>query len=374
MLAVKSERNERESEMQAGFSMEDSELEFVDAAGDLLDSIDFDDLFAGISDGDVLPDLEMDQEILGEFSSSESENNSVKSDNAAPDSVSISDVGLESPGQEIASKTEGPKPESKPAGRNRASKETERSGKNPAGKKKPKVDWTPELHRRFVTAVEQLGIDKAVPSRILEIMGIDCLTRHNIASHLQKYRSHRKHLQAREAEAASWSRRRLIYGTAAVPTEVNPWIAPTMGFPQATPVPHFRPLHVWGHPFVDQSLMYTWPKHLAPPPPHAWPPPLVDPSFWHPHHQYVPPPGALCFPPQFPPTRFPAAAAADVAAAKTLPETPSDVHPTKESIDAAIGDVIRKPWLPLPLGLKPPSMDGVMMELQRQGVSKIPPT
>lgn len=47
------------------------------------------------------------------------------------------------------------------------------------------MDWTPELHRRFVTAVEQLGIDKAVPSRILEIMGIDCLTRHNIASHLQ---------------------------------------------------------------------------------------------------------------------------------------------------------------------------------------------
>lgn len=50
-----------------------------------------------------------------------------------------------------------------------------------------KVDWTPELHRRFVQAVEQLGVDKAVPSRILEIMGIDCLTRHNIASHLQVY-------------------------------------------------------------------------------------------------------------------------------------------------------------------------------------------
>jgi two-component response regulator (ARR-B family) len=49
------------------------------------------------------------------------------------------------------------------------------------------VDWTPELHRRFVQAVEQLGIDKAVPSRILEIMGMDCLTRHNIASHLQVY-------------------------------------------------------------------------------------------------------------------------------------------------------------------------------------------
>jgi SHAQKYF class myb-like DNA-binding protein len=48
------------------------------------------------------------------------------------------------------------------------------------------VDWTPELHRRFVQAVEQLGLDKAVPSRILELMGNEyCLTRHNIASHLQ---------------------------------------------------------------------------------------------------------------------------------------------------------------------------------------------
>ncbi|GJR93738.1 transcription activator GLK1-like protein isoform X2, partial [Tanacetum coccineum] len=39
------------------------------------------------------------------------------------------------------------------------------------------VDWTRDLHRRFVQAVEQLGVDKAIPSRILEIMGIGCLTR-----------------------------------------------------------------------------------------------------------------------------------------------------------------------------------------------------
>lgn len=50
-----------------------------------------------------------------------------------------------------------------------------------------KVDWTPELHRRFVEAVEQLGVDKAVPSRILELMRVHCLTRHNVASHLQVY-------------------------------------------------------------------------------------------------------------------------------------------------------------------------------------------
>ena len=47
---------------------------------------------------------------------------------------------------------------------------------------------------------------------------------------------------------------------------------------------------------------------------------------------------------------------------------------SKESIDAVIGDVLSKPWLPLPLGLKPPSTDSVIGELQRQGVPKIPPS
>lgn len=47
---------------------------------------------------------------------------------------------------------------------------------------------------------------------------------------------------------------------------------------------------------------------------------------------------------------------------------------SKESIDAAISDVLSKPWLPLPLGLKGPAVDGVMGELQRQGIPKIPPS
>lgn len=117
---------------------------------------------------------------------------------------------------------------------------------------------------------------------------------------MQKYRSHRKHLLAREAEAASWSQRRQIYGTVAVAAkrDLSLWTAaaPTMGFPPMTPPPpppppihHFRPLHVWGHPTVD---MHVWPpKHVVhspnnppppPPPQAAWPP---DPSYgWHSHH------------------------------------------------------------------------------------------
>ncbi|XP_057720341.1 two-component response regulator ARR10-like [Arachis stenosperma] len=54
--------------------------------------------------------------------------------------------------------------------------------------KKPRVVWSVDLHRKFVTAVEQLGIDKAVPKKILDLMNVEKLTRENVASHLQKYR------------------------------------------------------------------------------------------------------------------------------------------------------------------------------------------
>lgn len=45
---------------------------------------------------------------------------------------------------------------------------------------------------------------------------------------------------------------------------------------------------------------------------------------------------------------------------------------SKEEIDAAIGDVLEEPTVLLPLGLKPPSLESVLVELQRQGISKIP--
>uniref|UniRef100_A0A1D2A5T3 Two-component response regulator ARR1 n=1 Tax=Auxenochlorella protothecoides TaxID=3075 RepID=A0A1D2A5T3_AUXPR len=61
--------------------------------------------------------------------------------------------------------------------------------------RKPRVVWTSEMHRQFAMAVAQLGIDKAVPKRILELMGTKGLTRENVASHLQKYRMYLKKVQ-----------------------------------------------------------------------------------------------------------------------------------------------------------------------------------
>ncbi|KAL2233266.1 two-component response regulator ORR21 [Sesamum indicum] len=72
--------------------------------------------------------------------------------------------------------------------------ETELENDDPATTKKPRVVWSVELHQQFVSAVNQLGIDKAVPKRILELMNVPGLTRENVASHLQKFRLYLKRL------------------------------------------------------------------------------------------------------------------------------------------------------------------------------------
>ncbi|CAF2114505.1 unnamed protein product [Brassica oleracea var. botrytis] len=365
--------------------------------GDLLDIIDFDDLF-GVA-GDVLPDLEIDPEILaGDFSASSS---SEKTDSQgetnkkgiSEEVVSKRDEDETAMSEKMANYVDG---DSNRKRKYSSSSGSSKNNSNEGKRKVKKVDWTPELHRRFVDAVEQLGLEKAVPSRILELMGVHCLTRHNVASHLQKYRSHRKHVLAREAEAANWTRKRHIYGLDSTGVNINGrnkngWIAPAPTIGYAPPPPaavasptihhhHFRPLHVWGHPTVNQSVIpHVFPKHL-PPPSTA----MATTPFWVSDNPYWPRVhnGTA---PYFPTvaTRFRAPPVAGIPQAMPPHHTvykPDhgyggsrslvDLHPSKESVDAAIGDVLTRPWLPLPLGLKPPAFDGVMTELHRHGVSE----
>ncbi|KAM7268782.1 hypothetical protein ACFE04_010948 [Oxalis oulophora] len=51
--------------------------------------------------------------------------------------------------------------------------------------KKTKVVWTSSLHTKFLQAMHEIGFQKAVPKKILEVMNVSGLTRENVASHLQ---------------------------------------------------------------------------------------------------------------------------------------------------------------------------------------------
>ncbi|XP_059643238.1 transcription factor HHO5-like [Cornus florida] len=65
--------------------------------------------------------------------------------------------------------------------------------------KKQRRCWTPQLHGRFVDAIQQLG-SRATPKHIRAVMGMDDLTNDEVKSHLQKYRLHVQKLQKAYSE------------------------------------------------------------------------------------------------------------------------------------------------------------------------------
>ncbi|KAE8667425.1 serine/threonine-protein kinase SAPK10 isoform 1 [Hibiscus syriacus] len=63
--------------------------------------------------------------------------------------------------------------------------------------------WSPELHRRFVNALQHLGGSHvATPKQIRELMQVDGLTNDEVKSHLQKYRLHTRRLPAATTQSA----------------------------------------------------------------------------------------------------------------------------------------------------------------------------
>ncbi|KAL9231214.1 hypothetical protein vseg_006469 [Gypsophila vaccaria] len=237
-----------------------------------------------------------------------------------------------------------------------------------SNRKKMKVDWTPDLHKKFVQAVEQLGVDQAIPSRILELMKVEGLTRHNIASHLQKYRMSRRHILPKEDERRwpqprdSLQRNYYSHGyrpaLAYPPYQTNHTFAPGQVYPMWGPQGGRPPgLPMWGPPTYPWQPVESWHwKPYAGMHADAWGCPVLPPPHPCPSTSY----------PQAQPTyRFPSP--------DTYVKQSADNHPGDEVIDKVVKEAISKPWLPLPIGLKPPSTDSVLAELSRQGISTVPP-
>ncbi|GAV59162.1 Myb_DNA-binding domain-containing protein, partial [Cephalotus follicularis] len=68
---------------------------------------------------------------------------------------------------------------------------SQREEKETQANRKQRRCWSPELHRRFVHALQQLGgSHAATPKQIRELMKVDGLTNDEVKSHLQKYRLH----------------------------------------------------------------------------------------------------------------------------------------------------------------------------------------
>lgn len=243
-----------------------------------------------------------------------------------------------------------------------------------ACKRKLKVDWTPELHKKFVQAVEQLGLDQAIPSRILELMKIEGLTRHNVASHLQKYRMHRRQILPKQDE------RRWLISRDPTQRTGYPHKLPVMAFPQyhhaanALPAGQFyspwvQPgsypgVHVWGSPFPYPEWQrpedWNWKTNPAGVYGHAWGCPIM------------PPPQGSSYP-TYPQNALVNCSSGGAQDRYNVLGKAFDVHPAEEVIDSIVKEAINNPWLPLPLGLNPPSTDSVLYELSKQGISTIPP-
>lgn len=66
-----------------------------------------------------------------------------------------------------------------------------REDKDGQNQRKQRRNWSPELHKRFLHALQQLGgPHAATPKQIRELMKVDGLTNDEVKSHLQKFRLH----------------------------------------------------------------------------------------------------------------------------------------------------------------------------------------
>ncbi|XP_059076394.1 myb family transcription factor EFM-like [Cryptomeria japonica] len=84
--------------------------------------------------------------------------------------------------------------------------------------RKARMCWSPELHRRFVSALQQLGGSQvATPKQIRGLMKVDGLTNDEVKSHLQKYRLYIKRPSPSPQTSASQAPQLVVLGGIWVP-------------------------------------------------------------------------------------------------------------------------------------------------------------
>ncbi|OVA06535.1 SANT/Myb domain [Macleaya cordata] len=139
--------------------------------------------------------------------------------------------------------------------------------------------WSPDLHRRFVNALQMLGGSQvATPKQIRELMKVDGLTNDEVKSHLQKYRLHTRRPSPSPQSAGAPTPQLVVLGSIWVPPE----------YATAAAAAHSAGPAIYGaHPASLASTHYCAPPvpqefYAAQPPTHQ----LHHSLHHHPHHVY----------------------------------------------------------------------------------------
>ncbi|XP_019192374.1 PREDICTED: myb family transcription factor EFM-like isoform X2 [Ipomoea nil] len=152
--------------------------------------------------------------------------------------------------------------------------------------------WSPDLHRRFVNALQMLGGSQvATPKQIRELMKVDGLTNDEVKSHLQKYRLHTRRPIPSPQTAATGAPQLVVLGGIWVPPEYATAAATHSGSVAAATLYGAHPtVHAQQHYCATAAPQVAHHEFYAAPPP----PPLhqLHQPLLHHHHQlhmYKPP-------------------------------------------------------------------------------------
>ncbi|XP_072982949.1 transcription factor NIGTH1-like [Typha latifolia] len=123
-------------------------------------------------------------------------------------------------------------------GKGRSNSHSHSSVSETQTQRKARRCWSPDLHRRFVNALQILGGSQvATPKQIRELMKVDGLTNDEVKSHLQKYRLHtRRPITAPQSSVAA-APQLVVLGGIWVPPEYATSAAAGQGIYGAHPTP-----------------------------------------------------------------------------------------------------------------------------------------